>query len=155
MILSATVKPPLCLLHAIPTQDIRQRAERFSRLSTAAAQTAERAQWRQAIEEVCEPQLYPNAFSCFVWPACVCVRMDVRACAWGLSCFIGAFIQANQALSICPHVQHGDAAVTQLRVTNTRSFSMNILAIATINQSPVCLARSLSSPAPGSHQRCA
>ena len=78
MILSATVKPPLCLLHAIPTQDIRQRAERFSRLSAAAAQTAERAQWRQAIEEVCEPQLYPNAFSCFVWPTCVRVWTYAR-----------------------------------------------------------------------------
>ena len=78
MILSATVKPPLCLLHAIPTQDIRQRAERFSRLSTAAAQTAERAQWRQAIEEVCEPQLYPNACSCFVWPTCVWTHVRVN-----------------------------------------------------------------------------
>ena len=155
-LLSATVKPPL--LHA--TQDIRQRAERFSQLSAAAAQTAEREKWPQAIEEVCGPQtMYPNAFSCFVLAhvcACVCACARARACVCVCVCvcvhgdlavLIGACMQANQALSICPHVQDGDAAVTQLRVSISRPFSMNLSASATANQSLTCLSHSLvSSP---------
>ena len=89
------------------------------------------------------PTIPKRVFVLCLAHACVCVygRAHVRVHG-DLAVLYGAFIQANQALSICPHVQHGDAAVTQLRVTNTRSFSMNFFSHSH-HKSVTCLSCSL------------